>query len=385
MAAISATAVGNKGILANRIVIDMADTIGFLEPSANPLVVLTKKLNTKACSNPKYEWMDNDLDVRWSSAGANANADATTIVVATGEGKYFTPGDLFKFVKTGEIIQVSTVTTDTLTVVRNIGSVAATAAAITKDDKFLIIGNASMQGSGAPAENVVGVTPYYNYTQIFKTAFSTTNTLEATQLYGMKELARLRKMAGIRHAKSMEYAFLFGGKSLNTAGAQNLTTTEGIVTSLANCANNDTKTWNAATVGDLLKFCENIFTYGGSERTCLCSPDVLSWFAEKAGDKLHLVQSDMDKTFGLNITKYMTPHGVLNLVLHPLLVNGYGGYMIALDMGDLYYRPLQGRDTKLKTNVQLPDEDGQRDMYITEAGVQLDMVLKHGIFTFTDS
>lgn len=383
MPAITATAVGNNNIEAKRLVVDMSDTIGFLQPSANPLVVLSKKLNTKSCANPKYEWMDNNLDVRWSAAAANALLDATTIVVTTGEGKHFTAGDLIKFVKTGEVIQVTSIATDTLTVVRNIGGLAATAAAITTADKFLIIGNASMQGGAAPSENIVGVTPYYNYTQIFKTAFSITNTLNATSQHGMKELARLRKMAGIRHAKSMEYAFLFGAKSMNTGGAQPLTTTEGIMSTLANCSNNVSKTWLAAKTSDLLKFCENLFSYGSAERTCFCSPDVLSWFADNATQKLSFVQSSMDKTFGLNITKYVTPHGVLNLILHPLLVNGYTGTIVALDLEDLYYRPLQGRDTTLKTNIQANDEDGERDMYITEAGVQIDMVLKHGIFTFT--
>lgn len=36
MSTIASTAVGNKGILANRIEVDMSDKIGFLEPSANP-------------------------------------------------------------------------------------------------------------------------------------------------------------------------------------------------------------------------------------------------------------------------------------------------------------------------------------------------------------
>lgn len=385
MSTIASTAVGNKGILANRIEVDMSDKIGFLEPSANPLVVLTKKINTKACSSPKFEWMDNDVDVRWAQSVGVVALNATTVEVKTGEGINFTPGDLIKVAKNGEVMQVTAVTGDELTVVRNIGEITSTAAALAANDKILIVGNASMQGSGAPAENIVGVTPYFNYTQIFKTAFSVTNTLEATGLYGMKELARLRKMAGIRHAKSMEYAFLFGGKSLSSGGAQNVTTTEGIITSLKDCSNNDTKTFATAALSDLMKFCENIFHYGGMERTCLCSPDVLSWFATQAGEKLHLIQSAMDKTYGLNITKYMTPHGVLNLVLHPLLTNGYTGYLIALDLNDVSYRPLTGRDTKLKTNVQLPDEDGQRDLYITEAGIQLDMILKHGIFTFTAS
>lgn len=379
---IQATAVGTGNILSNRIVVDMSNEIAFLEPSATPLVVLTKRMNTKATSNPKFEWMDNNVDVRWSANGAaTATSTATTVNVATGGGKYFAAGDLVKVPATGEVFKVSSVSTDALTVTRGVGSTSA--AQIDAAAKLLIIGNASMQGSGAPAEKVIGVTAFYNYTQIFKTAFSVTNTLEATKLYGMKELARLRKNNGIVHAKSMEYAFLFGEKNINTSGEQPITYTGGIFEALASNANNVSKTTASATEADLLTFCQNVFTYGGDSRTCLCSPDMLSWINGLAGAKLHLVQSDSDKTYGLNIVKYMTPFGVLNLVMHPLLTNSYAKHLIALATEDLYYRPLAGRDTKLQTNIQLPDEDGQRDQYITEAGLELRLPLKHGIFKLT--
>ena len=382
MAAITATGVGYGNIEAKRIVVDMANEIAFLEPSATPLVVLSKRMNTKSCANPKFEWMDNNLDVRWSANGTTAAvATATTINLVTGGGAYFAAGDLVKVAATGEVIQVTSVSTDALTVVRSIGGTAA--AEIVGAAKLLIIGNASMQGSGAPAEKVIGVTPFFNYTQIFKTAFSVTNTLEATKLYGMKELARLRKNNGIVHAKTMEYAFLFGEKAIDTAGAQPITYTGGILESLASNANNVSKTKASATESDLMGFCEKVFTYGGDSRACLVSPDFLSWFVGLAGSKVQIIQADKDKTYGLDLSRYLTPFGVLNFVMHPLLVQGYAGHCIALATEDLYYRPLSGRDTKLQTNVQLPDEDGVRDMYITEAGMELRLPLKHGIFKLT--
>lgn len=382
MPTIAASAVGNGNIEAKRIVVDMANEIAFLEPSATPLVVLTKRMNTMACSNPKFEWMDNNTDVRWAAhAAATATTTATTINVAAGKGQYFGVGDLVKVPSSGEVMKVTAVSTDALTVTRAIGSTVA--AVIGTSENLLIIGNASMQGSGAPAEKVIGVTPFYNYTQIFKTAFSVTNTLEATKLYGMKELARLRKNNGIVHAKSMEYAFLFGEKNIVTSGSQPETYVGGLFEFLKTNANNKSVTKASATEADLMTFCQNVFTYGGDSRVCLTSPDILAWIAGLASPKLQLMQGDKDSTYGLNITKYLTPFGVLNLVMHPLLVNGYSGHLIAISEEDLYYRPLAGRDTKLMTNIQAPDEDGQRDQYITEAGMELRLPLKHGIFKIT--
>ena len=380
--AIKDTAVGYNTIEPKRIVVDMSEEIAFLEPSATPLTVLTKKLNTESVHNPKYEWMDNNTEVRWTATTATATNVATTIAVTAGTGKNFTAEDLIRDVTTGEVMKVVSIATDTITVTRGIGN-GGTGLAVGSGDKILILGNAAMQGSGAPAENILGVTPFFNYTQIFKTAFSITKTLDATTLYGMKELARLRKNAGIRHAKSMEYAFLFGKKSMDTAGAQPVSTTEGIITTLTGNSNNVIKTAATMAEADLIQFCQNVFTYGGDERTCLSSPSILGWISGLASPKVQLIQSDKDDTYGLNINKYLTPFGILNLILHPLLVNGATGTMLALDLANLYYRPLAGRDTTLNTNIQNNDEDGQRDQYITEAGVELRLPAKHGIFQIT--
>jgi hypothetical protein len=40
---------------------------------------------------------------------------------------------------------------------------------------------------------------------------------------------------------------------------------------------------------------------------------------------------------------------------------------------------LKGRDTKLMTNIQNNDEDGRRDMYQTECGLEIKLPKTHGI------
>ena len=70
---------------------------------------------------------------------------------------------------------------------------------------------------------------------------------------------------------------------------------------------------------------------------------------------------------------------IKNLVKHRLLENIYDGYALGLDLKNLWYRPLQGRDTVLKTNIQANDEDGEKDEYITEAGLQLNLEKTHAV------
>jgi hypothetical protein len=219
--------------------------------------------------------------------------------------------------------------------------------------------------------------------QIFRTPFAVTNTLDATKLYGGSEKARLRMKKGIEHAISMEYAFLFGERKLDISGSQPRTTTAGVLKFLAGTQNVTTKALSSVVEADLDAWCEQLFTYGSQTRTVMCSPSFISLVNKwaKSNNRLNVEQGA--ETYGLKVMKYETPHGSLNLVKHPLLINGYDGYAVALDMEELKYRPLEGRDTSLKTNIQNNDEDGQRDEYLTEAGLELRQPKKHGMFILT--
>lgn len=382
------TARGTANINTDRIVVDMSNEISLLKPRVYPLTVLTKRLNKKSTHNYRFDWLEEDMMARWTAInnGGTAYTDATTDLVVD-DASIIAVNDLIKSVATGEVMKVTAIDTgtNTITVIRGYGETSAHADSVANDVKLLVVGNAMMQGSGASAEKYNSTVPVYNYTQIFKTPFSVTNTLNAMKLYGGKELARLQRRKAVEHAMSIEYAFLFGERKLDTSGAQPVTTTGGVLRFLSGTDNVDTLDTSSVTDEKLQKqaldaWVERLFTYGSDRKVWLCSPSVITFVNKFAESKLELIQSDNDKTLGLDITRYRTPHGTLNIVHHPLLVEGYAGYSIALDMEELAYRPLTGRDTQLKTNIQNNDEDGRRDMYITEAGLELRQPKKHGIF-----
>jgi len=383
MPTIYESARGAGNITQQQIVVDMSNEITLLQPRVSPLTVLTKKLNTKTTHNYRFDWLEDDMMARWATVKTEANAGDTSVVLNTGEGALVAVNDLIKVASTGEILRVTAITGDTLTVTRAFGQTVAQT--IPANAKVLVVANAMAQGTGAGAEKYNNTVPVYNYTQIIKTAYSITNTLDAMKLYGGKELARLRKKKGIEHAVSIENALLFGERKLDTTGSQPLTTTAGVLSFLSGTDN--VVTLDTTTVTDpklqknaLEDYIERVFTYGSDRKVWLCSPDVITFVNRMAFDKLQIIQADNDKTFGLDITAFRTPHGTLNMIHHPLLTQGYAGYSITLDMEELAYRPLTGRDTTLKTNIQLPDEDGQRDQYITEMGLELRQPKKHGMF-----
>jgi hypothetical protein len=381
MATIATTARGTGNILSNRAEVNMSDVISQLQPESSPLLVLTKKLNTKTTTNYKFEWMEDDLLARDVEVEGAVLVGATSMDVVAGQGALIAVGDLIKNTRTGEVVKITAISTDTLTITRAYGETAA--AAMNDADKCVVMANAIMQGDGAPAEKYSNPTVVYNYTQIFRTPFAVTRTLNKTKLIGGAELATLRKKKAIEHAKSIELAFLLGERKLDTAGSQPLTTTRGVLKFLATSPHNTSKAASSVVEADFETFCEKIFTYGSGQKLLLASPTLITKINGWAKGKLEIVQSDMDKTYGLNIIKYMTPHGDLMITKHPLLVGAYDGYGIVLDMEELSYRPLEDSDTKLKTNIQNNDEDGERDEYLTEAGLELRQVKKHGLFILT--
>ena len=374
---------GTSNIFEKRLKIEMDDVIAELRPDANPLLVITSKIAKRPVTSYKYEWFEEDPAGRWFKAEDTIAAEATSFTLESAVGIQIAVDDLLKVAKSGEVMMVTAVSTlsgtTTVTVKRAVGSTAA--AELVAGDYILVMSNALPQGSNAPAEKRTNPFVQYNYTQIFKTPFSITNTLDASAQVGEDELGRLRRKAGEEHALSIEYAIMFGERSIDLTGEQPRTTTGGVLESIGTTPNKLEKALASVTEADFDEFVRKVFEYGSTSKLCLASPTILGLFTNWAKQKLWVTSNEVK--YGMNVMSYVTPFGELKLTKHPLLVDGYDGMAIVLDMEEVSYRPLSGRDTRLETNIQAADEDGQRDMYITEAGVQVKLPRKHGIIKLT--
>ena len=77
-----------------------------------------------------------------------------------------------------------------------------------------------------------------------------------------------------------------------------------------------------------------------------------------------------DKTYGVEVRKYQSSFGTLNIIRHPMFENQYAGMGVVLDLSTIKHCTLNGRDTLLETNIQDNDADEEVDQYKTEAGLQ---------------
>lgn len=353
---------GTLAINADQHVVDILGKIYTIDPKSNPmLTVLSSRTRMKAADSFEVKHLEDEPIPEWDQVnnGAGYASGATSIVVDN--GAYHRAGDIINVPRTGEFIEVSSVATNTLTVVR--GALSSTAAALVDNDYFLNLGTPESEGSSVPAAKATVTTTKTNYTQIKRTPVHLTRTLAQVDLYGQSERARLRMRAGAEHARDWEQVLLHGKGSSDTSGAQPQRTAGGLDEHITT---NVLAAGGALTESELVDFAGDVFRYkvdgGGGAKAMLCSREVLNTISSWGAAKLE-TRPGKNK-YGFAVTTFVTPYGDLDLVYHPLLENGYAGYAYIVDMAGIMIRPLQR--TILKTNIQDPDLDGYKDEYLTE-------------------
>lgn len=374
-----------ENIPASRRVRDVARKIQYLDPSAAPLTVLSKKAAQKSCYNPKFEWIEKDLPARWDAInfGAGYNAAAVTFVVD--HASYFSVGDIINVPRTGEKMRVTVVTvgSNEITVVRSVGPTAA--AALVDNDDLQIIGNAYAEGALSGSEKSHQETYPYNYTQIVRTPFGVTGTENEAENYTGPDKPRLRAEKAIEHMIDIERTILFGERDIDTTSTDNPRRYTGGF--LFYATSNGKAFGGVMTEAELEDWCEDVFHYtGGSDtRFLACAPTPISVIDQLGVARLQLMPRD--QTLGLSVKQFVTSHGTLMISKHRLLEagyttgDGYGGHMLAVDANKIKYRFMRNRNTKLRMDIQAPDLDGWKDEYMTEVGWEVDNPQVHAVGT----
>jgi hypothetical protein len=277
--------------------------------------------------------------------------------------------------RTAETMRVTSVVGNTLNVVRGVGS---TAAALVDNDPLLITSTAQPEGDASRPARSRNQATVYNYTQIFRTPWDATETARHSEFEADDDWDYQALKHGIEHKKSIEYALMVGAKSEESASGQARRTTGGFRSFVST---NATDAGGALTEAEFFTALRPCFRYGAKEKWGFASQlavDVLNTFPR---GKLEVQQGE--KTFGLRVFQYISPHGTLNLVTHYLLEGDtLGGQIWVMDSDVVKYRYLVNkrgsRDTTLNKEIQANDVDGRKDEYLTECGLEFGLEKRHG-------
>lgn len=361
----------------------------------------------------------------WTVATANFTMAAGTqygVKVAAGGTAQFRVGQIIKFLTIdtgaasneaqGRITYVDAANDRIAFVCVKAPSVAVDFDAATTGREILAIGNAAAEGSQSVTTSAtlstlevynapISVT---NFTQIFTANWQITGTAGKTAVwYDTRGVdPDQAKEAAINNSRYMEFSYIFGSKYEQAVSSTNVTRhTGGLLywlvlweagatygNTAATSDTDDTKRIIANASGVMSrktyhKYLERLFRFNRNKQNevlCLCGNGFLNTLAEMyAGAKTFTVMMPDKQTFGMTVTAHVTPFGTVYYKTHPLFnMNStlmYNG--LFTDVSCLKYRPLNGRDTTLRKNLQPNNADFVEDGWLTEAGLEVNSPESH--------
>ena len=354
-----------------------------LEPNGTaPLQALLSMAGSEATDDPKYNHFRDELpDRKLTADGAVASTTTNTVTVdAVDDEAFVVPGVILINVDTGEVMRATSApnASHQITVERNIGG---TSHQIADGANIVIGGFADNEGGNSPTAVSFDPTTDFNYTQIFKTAVQVSGTLQNTYLRtGDKEQEQLTKALKL-HMADIERAMFFGVRhEANGSTAQPTRYTGGLTNQITAVTDGATygATANIITEKEFDRLLiEDIFAYGANEKVAFCGARVISNLMEIGKNRWQPTQ--IDNAYGVSLSRYTTYAGDLLVYMHPMFrqIPNMDKEMIILDMNELKYRYMQGRDTQLIRDIHTPDFDGVKHMYMSECGLEMTQAKVH--------
>ncbi|TKJ39375.1 MAG: hypothetical protein CEE38_01145 [Planctomycetes bacterium B3_Pla] len=191
---------------------DVSDLIGIISPYETPLLNALGDPMRETTST-HHEWLEDELlpnkDAINDSTYTDPSADTDFVV---DNGSRFRVGDQIQVESSEELMLVTAIATDTLTVVR--GYAGTTAESLTDNQVINILGNAALEGSDKPSARFTNRTRRGNYTQIFTAAVEVSGTDMAASQLGLSDEMDYQKQERLREmVRDLENTVINGGQT----------------------------------------------------------------------------------------------------------------------------------------------------------------------------
>lgn len=176
---------------------DVSDIIGIISPFETPLLNHLGDPR-RAARSTIHEWIEDSLLPNSDAINQQSfTPDALTETsITVDHGSYFRVGDQIRPAGSHEILFVTDISENELTVVRGYGG--TTAEALTDDQVLHIIGNAALEGADAPAARFTNRVRKSNFTQIFTAAVEVSGSQLAVNSIGVADEMDYQKQERLR-------------------------------------------------------------------------------------------------------------------------------------------------------------------------------------------
>lgn len=176
---------------------DVSDIIGIVSPFETPLLDHLGDARRPAASTI-HEWIEDSLlpnaDALNQTVFSPDPQNATSLTVVNG-GR-FQPGDQVRPGTSSEIMLVTAVSGNTLTVIRGYGGTPKFG--LSSGLALTILGNAALEGDAAPAARFTNRVRKQNYTQIFTATVNVSGSMQAVRAQGVPDEVDYQKQERLR-------------------------------------------------------------------------------------------------------------------------------------------------------------------------------------------
>ncbi len=178
------------------IVEDISDIIGIISPFETPLLDHLGDPQ-RSTGSTVHEWLEDSLLPNTDSIQDPViSSPMTEATFTVGHGDRFRVGDQIRVAGSGEVMLVTNVAADDLTVIRGYGG--TTAEGLVDDSPIRILGNAALEGDDAPSARFTNRVRRTNHTQIFTASVEVSGSQLAANQIGLSDELDYQKQERLR-------------------------------------------------------------------------------------------------------------------------------------------------------------------------------------------
>lgn len=340
---------------------DVSDIVGIVSPYETPLLDYLGDAKRPALSTI-HEWIEDSLlpntDTLNQSTFSPDAQNATSLTVQN--GSRFQVGDLVRPDASSEVMQVTAVAGNVLTVVRGYGATAK--ATLTNGKRFFILGNAALEGADATSARFTLRARKANYTQIFTSTVEVSGSMRAARHHGIDDELEYQKQERLRELlRDLENCVINGvAPASNPQGSSTIRRSmNGIVRLISSNQYAPNTGQMPAGGGSGTDLNEPVLNAAlrlvweqsqGKIDTIVCSGALkrrINGFA--TGSRAYTPE---DKSFRDMISTYESDFGVCRVILSRWVP---GDSILLLDSSRISVMPLQGRSFAFKPLAQTGD------------------------------
>ena len=267
----------------------------------------------------EHSWMEDALNPNSATCAEALDNSETTLSVASGHGARFKVGTLFTLDVAGftEVMQVTAISGDDLTIVRGYGSTSAQAGTAGTDDSIRIIAHPAQESQDPPADESRLRVKVSNYTQIFQRGIQVSHTLRSIRLAGVSDEYAYQVARRLQEIeRELDSSIVAGIKSADTGSDTSLRSMGGILEFASQSGGNVTTTSEALSMDVVNAMAEQIWNDGGVPNFILVSGTgkrTISTF-----DQAYRRQDYNSATAGYVVDRLITDMGfMLDVIVDP--------------------------------------------------------------------